>query len=197
MNTSQPGNKKSMMEKEEKMLRSYNEEFYSSLRSLKFLSESLPQNEKLLYRFEQNENASVSTTTGQLLSTYEELFANNENIKKTMKDLEKEIKELEVQLNATDDNVEDEFTPQIKLLSDALNDYMEKQKAENYRLSKEISLLEKEKIEIQQSIYNALGYLHKLEKEVGIKSKTYNYIYDQNLSENELSNKFDIQTENI
>ena len=65
--------KATFSEKEEKMLKSYNEEFYTSLKSLKFLSKQLPQNEKLFYHFEQNENASVSTTTGQLLSTYDEL----------------------------------------------------------------------------------------------------------------------------
>ena len=57
--------------------------------------------------------------------------------------------------------------------------------------------LEKEKAEIQQSIYNALGYMHRLEKEVGIKSKTYTYIYDQTICENELSSKFVIEKEDI
>ena len=65
------------------------------------------------------------------------------------------------------------------------------------RLKKEISILEKEKLEIQQDIYNALGYLHKLEKDVGIKAKTYTYIYDQNICENELSSKFIVETEDI
>jgi hypothetical protein len=53
---------------EEQMLKSYNEEFYSSLSTAKIMSlPIIPENNKLFYHFEQNENASVSTTTGQLL----------------------------------------------------------------------------------------------------------------------------------
>lgn len=52
---------------EEQMLKSYNEEFYSSLSKFQFISLNAPLNDRLFYHFEQNENASVSTTTGQLL----------------------------------------------------------------------------------------------------------------------------------
>jgi hypothetical protein len=53
---------------EEQMLKSYNEEFYSSLSNVKIMSlPIIPDNNRLLYHFEQNENASISTTTGQLL----------------------------------------------------------------------------------------------------------------------------------
>lgn len=52
---------------EEQMLKSYNEEFYNSLSNLKIMSMPLFSDNRLLYHFEQNDNASVSTTTGQLL----------------------------------------------------------------------------------------------------------------------------------
>ena len=68
---------------------------------------------------------------------------------------------------------------------------------ENYRLKEEINILEKEKNEIQQGIYDSLGYLNKLEKIVGIKSKTYTYYYDQTMSEGELASKFIIKDEDI
>lgn len=184
-------------EKEEKMLKSYNEEFYTSLKSLKFIKNPLPQDEKLFYHFEQNENASVSTTTGQLLSTYDELVATNEAIKKSIATLKSEIKELHHQLDVFDGNVTKEFKPEIHRLGEALSKYIAEQKTENLRLQKEISILEKEKLEIQQNIYDALGYLHKLERDVGIKAKTYTYIYDQNISENELSSKFVVEKEDI
>ena len=115
-----------------------------------------------------------------------------------MKDLKNEIQDLKDQIN--DDNQggdSDEYAPQVKILQDALNDFIEKQKVENYRLKEEIALLEKEKAEVQQSIYDALGYLNKLEKIVGIKAKTYTYYYDQTLSENEFASKFIIKDENI
>ena len=58
--------KKNKFSKEESMLKSYNETFYTSLKSLKFLSNPLPRELKLLYHFEQNESAAVSSTIGQL-----------------------------------------------------------------------------------------------------------------------------------
>ena len=67
---------------EERAETSYNEQFYSSLSNMKFLSMTIPDENKLFYHFEQNENASVTTTTGQVLKTYEDLFMENETEKK-------------------------------------------------------------------------------------------------------------------
>ena len=190
--------KKNKFSKEESMLKSYNETFYTSLKSLKFLSNPLPRELKLLYHFEQNESAAVSSTIGQLESALDDLLFKNEQIKKTMKDLKEEINDLKNKVieECNGGNIHD-LKPQIKLLQDALNNFIEKQKIENFRLKEEIALLEKEKADIQQSIYDALGYLNKLEKIVGIKSKTFTYYYDQTLSENEFASKFIIKDENI
>ena len=183
--------------KEESMLKSYNETFYTSLKSIQFLSNPLQKEEKLVYKFEQNDNAPVSSTIGQLESMLDELLLTNEKIKENMKDLSKEIKDLKDQVQNVDDDNLEVYRPEVEKLKNVLNEFMENQKLENERLNEEINLLEKEKVEIQQSIYDALGYLHKLEKQVGIKSKTYTYYYDQTLSENELSSKFIIKDENI
>ena len=190
--------KKNKFSKEESMLKSYNETFYISLKSLQFLSNPLPRELKLLYHFEQNESAAVSSTIGQLESALDDLLFKNEQIKKTMKDLKEEINDLKNKVieESNGGNITD-LKPQIKLLQDALTNFMEKQKIENFRLKEEIALLEKEKADIQQSIYDALGYLNKLEKIVGIKSKTFTYYYDQTLSENEFASKFIIRDENI
>jgi len=51
---------------EEQMLRSYNEEFYTTLNKERDLTAPMGDN-KLFYHFEQNMNASVSSTTGQLI----------------------------------------------------------------------------------------------------------------------------------
>jgi len=183
--------------KEESMLKSYNETFYTSLKSIQFLSNPLPKEEKLVYKFEQNDNAPVSSTIGQLESMLDELLLTNKKIKENMKDLNKEIKDLKDQVKNVDDDSMEVYRPEVEKLKSVLNEFIENQKLENERLNEEIILLEKEKDEIQQSIYDALGYLHKLEKQVGIKSKTYTYYYDQTLSENELSSKFIIKDENI
>ena len=182
--------------KEESMLRSYNETFYSSLKGLSFIKDPLPIEEKLMYHFEQNDSASVSSTIGQLESTLQELLIKNKEIKANMAELGNEINQLRIDINKVTEYYK-VYRPQIKILSDAVKNFVEKQKIENYRLKEEINILEKEKTEIQQGIYDALGYLNKLEKEVGIKSKTYTYYYDQTMSESELSSKFIIKDEDI
>ena len=188
--------KPSKLTKEESMLRSYNETFYSSLKGLSFIKDPLPIEEKLMYHFEQNDSASVSSTIGQLESTLQELLVKNKEIKLNMKELRNEIKQLKIDINKVTENFSI-YRPQIKILSDAIKNFVNKQKIENYRLKEEITILEKEKTEIQQGIYDALGYLNKLEKIVGIKSKTYTYYYDQTMSESELSSKFIIKDEDI
>ena len=182
--------------KEETMLRSYNETFYSSLKSLSFIKDPLPLEEKLMYHFEQNDSASVSSTIGQLESTLQELLVKNKEIKEKIIELNGEIKVLRGEINKIEEHY-GVFRPEIKILSEAIRDFFEKQKLENYRLKDEITLLEKEKNEIQQRIYDSLGYLNKLEKIVGIKSKTYTYYYDQTMSEGELASKFLIKDEDI
>ena len=188
--------KPTKLTKEESMLRSYNETFYSSLKGLSFIKDPLPIEDKLMYHFEQNDSASVSSTIGQLDSTLQELLLKNKEIKSNMNELNNEIKQLRVDIDKVNDHY-NVYRPQIKILSDAIKNFVEKQKMENYRLKEEISILEKEKTEIQQGIDDALGYLNKLEKVVGIKSKTYTYYYDQTMSESELSSKFIIKDEDI
>jgi len=163
--------------KEETMLRSYNETFYSSLKNLSFIKDPLPVEEKLMYHFEQNDSASVSSTIGQLESTLQELLLKNKEIKEKISELSGEIQVLKGEINKIGDHY-GVYSPEIKILSDAIKNFVEKQKLENYRLKEEINILEKEKNEIQQGIYDSLGYLNKLEKIVGIKSKTYTYYYE-------------------
>ena len=76
--------KPAKLTKEESMLRSYNETFYSSLKGLSFIKDPLPIEEKLMYHFEQNDSASVSSTIGQLESTLQELLVKNKEIKSNM-----------------------------------------------------------------------------------------------------------------
>jgi hypothetical protein len=51
-------------------LKSYNEEYYNSLSNFKMINVPIENDQKLFYHYEHNENASVSTTTGQLLVIY-------------------------------------------------------------------------------------------------------------------------------
>ena len=60
----------------------YNQEFYNTLDNLKFLSLSAPDEDKLFYHFEQNDNASISANAGQVLKSFMELFMNKMTIRK-------------------------------------------------------------------------------------------------------------------
>ncbi len=51
---------------EEQMLKSYNEEFYTSLTQAKIITLPIIPENRLFYHYEQNDNASISSNTGQL-----------------------------------------------------------------------------------------------------------------------------------
>lgn len=47
-------------------LKSYNEDFYNTLSDIKMINVPIEGKNKLFYQFEHNENASVSTSAGQI-----------------------------------------------------------------------------------------------------------------------------------
>jgi hypothetical protein len=156
---------------EERAETSYNEQFYSSLSNMKFLSMTIPDENKLFYHFEQNENASVTTTTGQVLKTYEDLFMENETVKKILRSIKTDITKLFKDYENIDTTIIDELKPEIIQMERRLQNYLVEQKTENFKLIKEIAILEKEKGEIQKQIESCLNRLDRLEMEVGIKDK--------------------------
>lgn len=156
---------------EERLTSTYNEQFYSSLSNMKFLSMTIPDENKLFYHFEQNENASVTTTTGQILKTYEDLFLENENVKKILRTIKGDITRLFKDYENIDVTIQNELKPEILKMERKLQNYLVEQKTENFKLIKEIAILEKEKAEIQKQIEAALLRLDKLEAEIGVKEK--------------------------
>ena len=160
---------------EERLTSTYNEQFYSSLSNMKFLSMTIPDENKLLYHFEQNENASVTTTTGQILKTYEDLFIENENVKKILRTIKGDITRLFKDYENIDVTIQNELKPEILKMERKLQNYLVEQKTENFKLIKEIAILEKEKAEIQKQIEAALLRLDKLEAEIGVKEKGFTF----------------------
>ena len=156
---------------EERAETSYNEQFYSSLSNMKFLSMTIPDENKFFYHFEQNENESVTTTTGQVLKTYEDLFMENETVKKILRSIKTDITKLFKDYENIDTTIIDELKPEIIQMERRLQNYLVEQKTENFKLIKEIAILEKEKGEIQKQIESCLNRLDRLEMEVGIKDK--------------------------
>ncbi len=60
-----------------------------------------------------------------------------------------------------------------------IQNFLVEQKTENFKLIREIAVLEKEKTEIQSKIYEAISKLIKVEKEVGVTSNTFNSQLDR------------------
>jgi hypothetical protein len=108
-----------------------------------------------------------------------------------------EIKKLREEYECCGKNILLDYKHEIVAMKNRLQNFLVEQKTENFKLIKEIAIMEKEKIELQTNIYHCLAKLHKLEKEVGVKSKAFSYMYDQSILENEISNKFIIEKEDI
>jgi hypothetical protein len=165
---------------EEKIIDNYNEQFYSTLSQLKFLSVTVPDEDKLLYHFEENEEASVEATTGQVLQAYIDLFMENLNIKKIFRGIQTEIFAIFGGFENIDTTIIDDLRPEIQRLEKSLQEFLVEQKTENFRFIKEIAILQKEKEEIQKEIEASLVRLEKLEKEIGVKAYGSNSLSNTN-----------------
>jgi hypothetical protein len=111
--------------------------------------------------------------------------------------LKEDVGVIKDEIKIIDSNIFTEYRPEINKMKKNLQNVLVDQKTENFKLVKEIAVLEKDKLELQNQVYNCLGKLHKLEKEVGVKSKAYTYLYDQSIIDNEIGNKFIIEKEDI
>jgi len=119
------------------------------------------------------------------------------SIKKHIIKLRDEIKILRGDVEVVDKNIYKEYYPEIIKKKTNLQSFLVEQKTENFKLIKEIAILEKEKSEIQQNIYVILNRIQKLEKDIGLQSKAYTYLFDQTLLENQLANKIFIEKDEI
>ena len=79
---------------EEQKYKSYNDEFYNTLSQLKFLSLTIPPENHLFYHFEKNNNASITSTAGQIFVTVNELKQENINLKKVIEEVQENINNL-------------------------------------------------------------------------------------------------------
>lgn len=119
------------------------------------------------------------------------------DIKKHIIKLREEIKILRGDVEVVDKNIYKEFHPEIIKMKNNLQSFLVEQKTENFKLIKEIAILDKEKSEIQQYIYGIFSRINKIEKDVGVKAKAFTYLFDQNLQDNLIANKIFIEKEDI
>ena len=101
----------------------YNQEFYSTLDNLKFLSLSIPDEDKLFYHFEQNENASISANAGQVLKTFMELFMNKMTIRKTLRQCKKDFKAIRIDLEDIEPSINEEIRTEILKMEKRLQNF--------------------------------------------------------------------------
>ena len=151
----------------------YNQEFYNTLDQLKFLSLSVPDEDKLFYHFEQNENASISANAGQVLKSFTELFMNKMAVRKILRQCKKEFKEMKVDFDNIEPSLTEEIRSEIIKMEKRLQTFLVEQKTETIRLIKEIANLQKEKDKLKGEIEDCYDRLYVLEKEIGT-NKDYN-----------------------
>ena len=162
----------------------YNQEFYITLDNLKFISLSIPDEDKLFYHFEQNENASISANAGQVLKSFMELFMNKMTIRKTLRQCKKEFKAMKIDFDNIEPNITEEIRIEIIKMEKRLQNFLVEQKTETIRLIKEIANLQKEKEKLKDDIEACYERLNKLEKIIGS-----NKDYNKTVSDVKLGNK--------
>ena len=162
----------------------YNQEFYNTLDNLKFLSLSIPDEDKLFYHFEQNENASISANAGQVLKSFMELFMNKMTIRKALRQCKKEFKAMKIDFDNIEPNITEEIRIEIIKMEKRLQNFLVEQKTETIRLIKEIANLQKEKEKLKDNIEACYERLNKLEKIIGS-----NKDYNKTVSDTKLGNK--------
>lgn len=167
----------------------YNQEFYNTLDNLKFLSLSVPDEDKLFYHFEQNENTSVSATTGQIIKTFMELFMNKMTIRKTLRNCIKDLKKMKIEFDDIEPNITEEIRAEIMKIEKKLQNYLVSQKTETIRLIKEIAILQKEKEQIKDEIEASIERLNKLEKIIRTNKDNYTTIENVKLSKKNVESK--------
>ena len=172
---------------EEQKMKSYNDEFYNTLSNLKFLSLTIPNENQLFYHFEKNNNASITSTTGQIFVTVNELKQENINLKKIIEEVQGNIEVLKQLVESAGNEASGDIHNEIINLERRLQLFIVESKTEKFKLIKELAILKKEKNEIYSQIQAAFARVEKLEKELGKNKKRLNKL-GININKNNVNN---------
>ena len=172
---------------EEQKMKSYNDEFYNTLSNLKFLSLTIPAENRLFYHFEKNNNASITSTAGQIFVTINELKQENINLNKTIIELQENIDSLRKDVENIEENSSGDILNEIKNLEKKLQVFIVETKTETFKLIKEVATLKKEKNDIYNQIKAAFARVEKLEKDLGKNRKRMNKL-GMNINKNNVNN---------
>ena len=172
---------------EEQKMKSYNDEFYNTLSNLKFLSLTIPNENQLFYHFEKNNNASITSTTGQIFVTVNALKQENINLKKIIEEVQGNIEVLKQLVESAGNEASGDIHNEIINLEKRLQLFIVESKTEKFKLIKELAILKKEKNEIYSQIQAAFARVEKLEKELGKNKKRLNKL-GININKNNVNN---------
>ena len=172
---------------EEQKFKSYNDEFYNTLSQLKFLSLTIPPENHLFYHFEKNNNASITSTAGQIFVTVNELKQENINLKKVIEEVQENINNLKTLVEKVETDSSGDIYAEIKNLEKKLQIFIVETKTETFKLIKEVATLKKEKNEILTQIQSAFARVEKIEKELGKNKKRLNKL-SMNINKNNVNN---------
>ena len=159
---------------EEQKLKSYNDEFYSTLSNMKFLSLTIPPEDKLFYHFEKNNNASITSIAGQVFVTINELKQENISLKQIITQVQEKINELKEDVNKIEEDSSGDIINEIKNLEKKLQVFVVESKTETFKLIKEVANLKKEKNDLITQIQLAFLRVERIEKELGKNKKRLN-----------------------
>ena len=159
---------------EEQKLKSYNDEFYSTLSNMKFLSLTIPPEDKLFYHFEKNNNASITSIAGQVFVTINELKQENISLKQIITQVQEKINELKEDVNKIEEDSSGDIINEIKNLEKKLQVFVVESKTETFKLIKEVANLKKEKNDLITQIQLAFARVERIEKELGKNKKRLN-----------------------
>ena len=172
---------------EEQKVKSYNDEFYNTLSQLKFLSLTIPAENHLFYHFEKNNNASITSTAGQIFVTINELKQENTNLKTVIVEVQEKIQNLRQLIEKLEEDLSGDIHNEIKNLEKKLQMFIVETKTETFKLIKEVATLKKDKNELFSQIQAAFARVEKLEKELGKNKKRLNKL-NMNINKNNVNN---------
>lgn len=153
-------------------MQSYNEEYYSSLSNLRYVSCTIPPEHKLMYKFEQNPNASIKTSIHQLMKTFEDISLMKDELKLILPSVRESFDQLNEAIIQLEENALS-FKPELENMYYQLKNFLVNQMGENFILIKELYLMQKEVNDIKEKILEANNTLNAIERKFGSKPRKW------------------------
>ncbi len=107
------------------------------------------------------------------------MVKSNIELYKQVHHLRHEIKEVKIEIDKIDKDIIALYKPEVEKLRKLVQTFLCEQKTENFRLLKEIKILETDKAEVEEEISLHLDKLKKLEKSIGNKNTVFVNEFDK------------------